>query len=145
MTEVAKIYLDLLEEGYLFHHTVNKTAIHSKVSWGFANQAKTELKALGAVVDPKVLRQKKDNVVGPGRKLSRKKLSTIKKMFLLDLRTLNPTCPLYNYVQELNRHFGMLVSYQIISDWFEKRLDYKGNLMRANIVPLNKWKTRKKV
>jgi hypothetical protein len=115
-------------------------AMHSKVSWGFANQVITELKALGAVVDPEVLRQKKDNVVGPGQKLS-----TVHEMFLLVLRTVNPAHPLYNYVQELRKHFGLLVSYQKISDWFKKRLDYKGNLKRANIVPLDKWKTRNKV
>jgi hypothetical protein len=120
-------------------------AIQSKVSWGFANQVITELKALlkalGAVlVDPQVLRQKKDNFVGPGQKLL-----TIHKMFLLGLRTLDPTRPLCKYVQELNKHFGLLVSYQSISDWYEKCWDYKGNLKQANIVPLDKWKPRNKV
>jgi hypothetical protein len=95
---------------------------------------------LGAVKDPEVLQQKKDNVVGPGQKLS-----TVHEMFLLGLRTLDPARSLYSYVQELNRHFGLLVSYQSISDWFEKRWDFKGGLIRANIVPLDKWKTRNKV
>ncbi len=122
-TEVAEMYLDLLEERYPLRPTVNETAIYSKVSWGFANQVITELKALGVVVDPEVLRQKKDNVVGPGQKLS-----TVHEMFLLGLRTLDPARPLYSYVQELNSHFGLLVSYQSISDWFKKCWDYKDNL-----------------
>jgi hypothetical protein len=42
-------------------------AKHGKVSWGFPSQVITELKALGAVVDPKVLRQKKDKFVGQCR------------------------------------------------------------------------------
>jgi hypothetical protein len=37
-TEVVEMYLDLLEECYLLHPTVNEMAIYSKVSWGFANQ-----------------------------------------------------------------------------------------------------------
>jgi hypothetical protein len=74
-------------------------------------------------MDTKVLRQKKDNVIQP-----RQKLSAIREMFLLGLRTLDPACPLYSYVRELNRHFDLLVSYQSISDWFKKWWDLKGNL-----------------
>jgi hypothetical protein len=107
---------------------VNQTAVYSRVSWGFANMVITELKALGAVVDPEVLR-KKDNVVGPGQKLP-----TVHEMFLLDLRTLDPARPLYSYVQERNKHFGLLVSYQSISDWFKKCWDYNVSLRRANLV-----------
>jgi hypothetical protein len=66
-------------------------------------------------------------------------------MFLLDLRTLDPSCPLYSYVNELNAHFGKLVSYQSISDWFKKRWNHQGKLLRANLVPLDKWKPRNKL
>jgi transposase len=139
-TEVARIYLDLLELRYPLRPTVNETAIYSKVSWGFANMVIVELKALGAVMDPEVIRKKKDNVVGPGQKLS-----TVHEMFLLSLRTLDPSRPLYSYVNELNTHFGKLVSYQSVSDWFDKRWDHQGNLLRANLVPLDKWKTINKI
>ena len=84
-TEVARIYLDLLELRYPLRPMVNEKAIYSKVSWGFGKMLIIKLKALGAVMEPKVLRQKKDNVIGPGQKLS-----TVHKMFLLDLRTLDP-------------------------------------------------------
>jgi hypothetical protein len=139
-TEVAKIYLDLMEARYPCRPTVNETAVNSRVSWGFANMVINELRALGAVEDPEVLRRKKDNVVGPGQKLS-----TVHEMFLLSLRTIDPARPLYSYVQELNRHFGLLVSYQSISDWFEKRWDFNGSLRRANLVPLDKWKPANKL
>jgi hypothetical protein len=139
-TEVAKIYLDLLEAHYQFCLTVNKTAVNSRVSWGLANMAINKLKALGAIEDPEVLQQKKDNVVGPGQKLT-----TIHEMFLLGRWTINPTHPLYSYVQELNSHIGLLVSYQSISDWFEKCWDFNGSLRQANIVPLNKWKATNKL
>jgi hypothetical protein len=64
------------------------------------------------------------------------------RCFYWVLRTLDPTHPLYYYVQqELNKHFGKLVSYQSISDWLEKCWDHRGNLLWANLVPL---KPRKK-
>jgi hypothetical protein len=66
-------------------------------------------------------------------------------MFLLDLRTLDPARPLYSYVQELNKHFGLLVSYQSISDWFKKCWDFNGSLWQENLVPLDKWKARNKL
>jgi hypothetical protein len=140
-TEVAKTYFALLVDHYSLLPMINETAKEqSNASWGFANMVITKLKALGAFVDPEVLPQKKDNVIGPGQKLS-----TVHEMFLLGLRTLDPTRPLYSYIQELNTSFGKLVSYQSISDWFEKHWDYKGNLKRANLVPLDKWKPRNKV
>jgi hypothetical protein len=101
-----------------------------------------ELKELGDVKDPELIRRPKNNVLGPGQKLS-----TIHKMFLLCLRTLDPARPLYNYVQELNKNqFNNKVSTQSsISDWFNKRWDYCGNLKRGNLVPLDKWKPRNKL
>jgi hypothetical protein len=112
-TEVAKIYAALLEDRYPLCPTVNETANRSKMSWGFAKQVITELKALGAVVDPDLLPQKKNNGVRPGQKLS-----TIHEMFLLGLRTLDPTHPLYNYVQELNKHFGKLGQVGVVPEHF---------------------------
>jgi hypothetical protein len=85
-TEVAEVYLGLCEDIYPRRPTVNETAKLSKVSWGFANDVITELKALGAVRDPEMIRREKNNVVGPGQKLS-----TVHEMFLLCLRTLYPS------------------------------------------------------
>jgi hypothetical protein len=47
------------EDAFPRRPTVNETAKLSKVSWGFANQVITELKALGAVLDPETIRNKK--------------------------------------------------------------------------------------
>jgi hypothetical protein len=80
-------------------------AKHSKVSWGFANQVITELKALGAVVDPEVHRQRKNNVVGPGQKLS-----TVTKPHPSSLQLCSRT-------QQALWQVGV---YQSISDWSEK-------------------------
>jgi hypothetical protein len=45
----------------------------------------------------------------------------------------------------LDTHFGKSVSYQCIADWFRKRWDFDGNLKKANLVPLDKWKLENKV
>ena len=138
-TEVAEVFLWLCEDAFPQRPTVNETAKLSKVSWGFANQVIIELKALGAVLDPETIRNEKNHVLGPGQKLS-----TVHEMFLLCLRTLLPARPLYNYVQELERHFGKCVSHQCIADWFNKRWDHQGNLLKTNLVPLDKWKPANK-
>jgi hypothetical protein len=137
-TEVAKFYLELCKEQA--HQRVNITTKLSKVSWGFANLVVTELKAIRAVLDPKLKRRKKQNVLGPGQKLS-----VIYEMFHLSLFTLDPARPLYSHKQKLEWHFNMSVSYQCIADWFHKRWDHEGNLNKANIVPLDKWKAVNKL
>jgi hypothetical protein len=134
-TEVVEVFLWLCQDVFPQCPTVNKTAWLSKVSWGFTNQVIMELKALGAVVDPETMRREKNSVLGPGQKLS-----TIQEMFLLCLRTLRPVHPLYNYVQELERHFSKAISHQCIADWFNKQWDHRGNLLKTNLVPLDKWK-----
>ncbi len=137
-TEVAEVYLELCQEQA--HPSVNLIAKLSKVSWGFANLVVTELKAIGAVSDPELKRRQKNHELGPGQKLG-----VIHEMFLLSLRTLDPARPLYSYVQELERHFNKSVSYQCVADWFNKRWDHKGNLKKANLVPLDKWKLENKL
>ncbi len=137
-TEVAEVYLQLCEEQA--RPSVNETARISKVGWAYANLVVTELKAIGIIVDPELLRRKKLNALGPGQKLS-----TVHEMFLLALRTVDPARPLYSYVQELDTHFGKAVSYQCIADWFRERWDFQGNLKKANLVPLDKWKLENKV
>jgi transposase len=37
------------------------------------------------------------------------------------------------------------VSHQAIADWFNKRFDHKGNLLKSNLVPLDKWKPENKI
>jgi transposase len=138
--KIAEIYLVLLEVRYPLHPSVMEVSDLGKVSWRFANLVISELRALGAVGDPELHRRVKNNVLGPGQKLS-----TVHEMFLLCLRTLDPARPLYNYVQELNNQFDKKVSPQSIADWFNKRWDNQGNLKRANLVPLDKWKPRNKL
>jgi hypothetical protein len=133
-TKVAEVYLALCEEQA--PPSINVTARLSKVSWGFANLVITELKSIGAVLDPELRRRKRKSVVGPGQKLG-----VVHEMFLLSLRTLGPARPLYSYVQELEWHFNKSISYQCVADWFHKRWDHEGNLKKANLVPLDKWKS----
>jgi hypothetical protein len=137
-TEVAEVYLRLCKE--LAHPSVMETAKLSKVSWAYANLVVTELKAIGMTVDPELLQRKKLNVLGPGQTLT-----TVHEMFILALRTVDPARLVYSYVQELITHFGKSVSYQCISDWFRKRWDFDGNLKKANLVLLDKWKLENKV
>jgi transposase len=107
---------------------------------GLCEYGDCRIEGFGGSHGPRSDSKKKDNVVGPGQKLS-----TVHEMFLLSLRTLDPSRPLYSYVNKLNTHFGKLVSYQSVSDWFDKRWDHQGNLLRANLVPLDKWKTINKI
>jgi hypothetical protein len=82
-TKGAKVYLQLCEEQA--RPSVSKTARISKVGWAYANLVVTELKAIGIIVDPELLRRKKLNVHGPGQTLN-----TVHEMFLLALRTASP-------------------------------------------------------
>jgi hypothetical protein len=101
-----------------------KTVKLCKVSWGFANLIVDELKAIGAVVDPKFKPRTKRHLLGPGQKTS-----IVHKMFLLSLRTLHLAGPWYCYLQkELEQHFAKSVSYQCIANWFHKHWDHEGNL-----------------
>jgi hypothetical protein len=110
------------------------------VSWGFANLVITQLKAIGAVLDPKLKWRGKQTVLGPGQKLG-----VVHEVFLLSLWTLDPTWPLYSYIQELERHFNKSVSCQCVADWFHKCWDHEGNLKKANLVHLDKWKIDNKL
>jgi transposase len=138
--KVAEIYLGLLEVRYPRHPTVMEVAELGRVCWHYASQVIYELKELGAVRDPELNRRAKNNVLGPGQKLS-----TVHEMFLLCLRTLDPARPLYSYVQELNNQFQKVVSTNSINEWFNKRWDFRGNLKRGNLVPLDKWKAINKL
>jgi hypothetical protein len=137
--KVSEVYLELCKEPA--HPSVKVTAKLSKVSWCFANLVVTKLKAIGAVLDPEFKQRKKQYVLGPGQKLS-----IVHEMFLLSLQTLDPARPLYSYAQDLERHFNKSISYQCcIADWFHKHWDHKGNLKKANLVPLDKWKVKNKL
>jgi hypothetical protein len=139
--KVAEIYLGLLETRPDWSPiTVSEVAYMARVGWDYARMVIDELQMLGFIRDPEDKRRAKNNVLGPGQKLS-----TVHEMFLLSLRTLDPARPLYSYVQELNNHFDKRVSTQSISDWFHKRWDHRGNLKRANLVPLDKWKPSNKM
>jgi hypothetical protein len=61
-TKVAKVYLQLCEEQA--RPSVNETASFSKVGWTYANIVGTELKAIGIIVDPKLLRKKNSTCSG---------------------------------------------------------------------------------
>jgi hypothetical protein len=139
-TEVLEAYLCLLNNRYLLRPTINEMAELSQVSWGYANQVIVKYKAKGVVRDPETIRREKNNVLGPGQKLS-----TIHEMFLLCLRTLDPARPLYSYMQELNNQFGLSVSHQSITEWWDKRWDFRGNLVKAIQISLDKWKPANKV
>jgi transposase len=137
-SEVAEVYLQLCEEKA--HPSIAETARLSRVGWDYAKLVITELLEDGVIQDPETRRRKKLCILGPGQKLS-----TVHEMFLLSLRTLDPARPMYSYVQELDTHFGKTVSYQCIADWWNERWDYRGNLKKAILVPLDKWKISNKV
>jgi hypothetical protein len=139
-TEVAEVFLWHCEDNYPQCPTIKDTAKLSKVSWGFTNQVIMELKVLGEVGDPENIRQEKNDILGPGQKLT-----TVHEMFMLCPRTLHSAHPLCNHVQELERHFGRCVSHQCIDDWFNKHWDHRGNLLKTNLVPRDKWKPANKV
>jgi transposase len=139
-TEVLAAYLWLLDNRYPLRPSVRETAQISQVSWGYAKQVIVEYKAKGVVRDPESIRREKNNVVGPGQKLS-----TIHEMFLLCLRTLDPARPIYSYLQELNNQFGLSVSKQSITEWWDKRWEFRGKLAKAIQIPLDKWKPANQV
>jgi transposase len=138
--KVAEIYLGLMEARYPLRVTVTEVALSARVGWDYARRVIHELEFHGFIREPEMIRRAKNHVLGPGQKLS-----TVHEMFLLCLRTLDPARPLYSYVQELNNQFQKTVTTQSISDWFHKRWDFRGNLKRANLVPLDKWKLVNKI
>jgi hypothetical protein len=138
--KVAEIYLGLMEARYPLRVSITEVAHMARVGWDYARLVVHELEFHGFIQVPERSRRAKNHVLGPGQKLS-----TVHEMFLLCLRTLDPARPLYSYVQELNNQFQKTVSIKSISNWFHKRWDFRGNLKRANLVPLDKWKLSNKI
>jgi hypothetical protein len=138
--KVAEIYLGLMEARYPLRVSITEVAHMARVGWDYARLVVHELEFHGFIQVPERSRRAKNHVLGPGQKLS-----TVHEMFLLCLRTLDPARPLYSYLQELNNQFQKTVSIKSISNWFHKRWDFRGNLKRANLVPLDKWKLSNKI
>jgi predicted transcriptional regulator len=91
--KVAEIYLGLMEIRYPLRVSVTEVAYMARVGWDYARLVIHELEFHGFLQEPEKKRRAKNNVLGPGQKLS-----TVQEMFLLCLKTLDPARPLYNYV-----------------------------------------------
>ena len=137
--EIHQAYFNLLAQTYPEQPTTKAVAKHAKVSEAFARKVLKEIEHYGEVIDPKELtyiRKEYDPNKGAGSR----SLLPEHEMFLLSLRSENPCRPLSNYRLELYRQFDVSVSETTISRWFNTRFEFKGNLRKPNLVPLDKFR-----
>ena len=62
-------------------------------------------------------------------------------VFLLALRTEKPNRSNLDYIRELHRRNGTLVTSSFVTRWFKKRFNYPGSFRKPNIVPLDRFNT----
>jgi transposase len=133
--EIGYEYLDLSIDLWPARPTHRQLAVKSKISKGMARKIVMELENTGSLTDPELINSDKTR--------DRERtyyLEPLEELFLLALRSEKPARPNREYVAELAKYHGTIVSTSFISDWFMKRFDHKGSFRKPNLVPLDKFK-----
>jgi DDE superfamily endonuclease len=137
--DVKEAYLELILEIYPLRPSYRALAKRAKVSLNYAMKVAREIDANGDISDPNVIREENRLAIvrrGPGSKT----LSVTHEIFLLSLRSENPSRPLGSYVFELYTTHGVRVSESTISSWFLKRFKHRGSFRKPNLIPLDKYR-----
>ena len=132
---IGQAYQTLLNDSYPIRPSNRAVARMAQVSRYYAGQVIEELLETGTLLDPEIIKK--------ARLADRPQiyhLSIEEEMFLLALRTEQPSRPNVSYVIELLNHYGTCVTAQFIGKWFAKRFDYRGVFKKPNLVPLDKFK-----
>jgi len=105
--EVANKFFELFVSNLENPPTVKAVAKSAKVSAFFARKIMNEIKILGDIVDPSIIKkyQRTKNKCGKGSV----KLELRDRKYILVLRTEKPERPNYNYVQELYKKYDKKV------------------------------------
>jgi hypothetical protein len=64
------------------------------------------------------------------------------EIFLLALCLEAPERTNIDFIQQLNEHYGKLVSNGCITGWFKKRFPFRSSFRKANFIPLDNFKKR---
>ena len=119
---------------------MRKVAEMAKVSHQYASKVMDETDKYGGVIDPKDLRQAKKDEKEGYEGVGCRSLTAVHEYYLLSLHASNPARPISNYISELYQAFGIVVSKQLISEWFKSRFYFKGSFRKVNKVPKDKFK-----
>ena len=136
-----KAFYNLFSEMYPMKPPTISVVKRAKVSEAFARKVLKEVERYGEVIDPKEINfiQKELDPNFP-KGAGGRTLLPEHKIFLLSLRSENPCRPLSSYRLELFRQYDVSCSETTISCWFNTRFEYKGNLHKPNLVPLDKFR-----
>jgi hypothetical protein len=138
--EVGEAFLTLWEDNCPMQPSVLSVARKARVGWKYASKVIEELLETGDLLDPELTRPNQEEsgyFVGVGSRA----LKLEEEVFLLALRTEKPNRPNLDYIRELDRMHGTLVSTTFITQWFKKRFNHPGNFRKPNLVPLDKFRT----
>jgi transposase len=132
---VGQVYISLLLENFWTPPSTRAVAAKARVSRGYASSVIQELLQTGTLVDPETLKQRRLD-----ERLPLFHLSVEEELFLLSLRTENPSRPNLSYTRHLRAYSGTTVSAQFIGKWFETRFDHSGRFCKPNLVPKDKFR-----
>ena len=127
-------FVSLLFELHPRQPSIDKVAKTAKVSWDFAKKVMEEVKRTGSISDPTI------NDDGDLRHNRGSVLTHEESVFLLALRVEDPHRSNLDYIEQLFREHGKIVSSSLISKFFNQRFGKSGRFRKPNLIPLDKWK-----
>jgi transposase len=133
--EVGQAYIALFQEHHPTRPSTRAVAEKARVDKRYASKVIEELVRTGTLTDPEILKQQRLD-----ERVPTFHLSVEEEVFLLSLRTENPSRPNLSYTRHLLDYSGTRVTSQFIGQWFEKRFDHSGRYCKPNLVPKDKFK-----
>ena len=127
-------FISLLFQLHPQQPSIAKVAREAKVSWDFAKKLVEEVKKNGCIIDPTI------NNDGDHRHDRGSILTHEESIFLLALRVEDPHRSNLEYIEQLFREHGKIVSSSLISKFFNQRFGKSGRFRKPNLIPLDKWK-----
>jgi transposase len=126
---------DIAEAARIPKINVEAVAERARCSVGYAHKVITEYLMTGGIQDPKIATQQ----LARSRRL-RAKIGPEESIFLLACRADDDQQTLVDYQRNLFEGTGVIVGTTTIHNFFQRRFEFKGNLRKAPLVPLDKWK-----
>ena len=132
---VAIEYLQLRDEVGDPDVKISEVAKRAQVGWKYARKVVTEYRESKTLKDP--FEEHMETIAGRKNKTY---LPVEEEVFLLALRSEDPSRTNLEYIHQLAATYGRVVSSSFISNWFKNRFEFPGNFKKPNVVPLDKWR-----
>jgi transposase len=133
--EVGHAYISIFQENYPTPPTIKAVAEKARVGRTYATQVIEELLATGTLIDPRIIKQHRQD-----ERVPHFHLSIQEELFLLSLWAERPSRPNDSYAKGLRDFYGTIVTAHFIGTWFQNRFDHSGRFCKPNLVPKDKFR-----